>query len=246
MPAVLFRADCDGMPMDEQLPSLRRLLLRALGVGILFVLVPFGLVWVVPSLHDPAAIHQYVSRFGPLAPLVFVTVQALQVIVAPVPAQVLAVAGGYLFGAWQGALFRLVGVTIGSAVAFALSRRYGRPYVRRLIGPQRLARFDSFVDRSGVTGVFLLFLIPGPWPDDVVCFVAGVSTIPFRTLVVLAVVGRGPSLFVASFLGAELVTNQFLTVAVAGAILLVAWLLAYYYRRRLFRVLERYVAGRRQ
>ncbi|MFC7132248.1 MULTISPECIES: TVP38/TMEM64 family protein [Salinibaculum] len=225
--------------MDEPLPSLRPLILRAAVVALLFALAPAVMVWAVPEVQDPVAIRGYLLSFGPLAPLVLVVLQVLQVLVAPIPGAVLAVASGALFGAVPGAVYSLIGTTIGSTIAFALSRRYGRPYVSRLVGPQRLVRFDGFVERTGLPGVFALFLVPGPWPDDMVCFVAGVSTIPIPRLILAAVAGRAPALLFASFLGAELVSGRFaLTGFVLGALLL-TWVLGYYYRREALALLRR-------
>jgi len=225
--------------MDDS-PPLRPLLFRAAVVGVVFVLAPLLLAWAVPEVRDPATLRAYVHGFGVLAPVVFVLIQVAQVLVAPIPGQAVAVAGGYLFGPWWGAAYSLTGMAIGSTIAFALSRRYGRPYVSDLIGSSRLARFDAFVGRSGVPGVFLLFLVPG-LPDDAVCFVAGVTTIRLRVLVVVAVVGRAPGVLFASFIGAGLAAGQFaLALAVGGALVLV-WGVGYYYRRRLLDTLDRYV-----
>ena len=60
---------------------------------------------------------------GPFAPLLFVALQTLQVIVAPVPGQILAGVGGYLFGPLVGTGYSMLGVVLGSIVVFVLTRR---------------------------------------------------------------------------------------------------------------------------
>jgi uncharacterized membrane protein YdjX (TVP38/TMEM64 family) len=50
--------------------------------------------------------------------------------------------------------------------------------------------------------VFLVFLLPF-LPDDAVCFVAGLTTLPLLELIVLALVGRLPGVFVANWIGAH-------------------------------------------
>ena len=231
--------------MDDPLPSLRPLVVRVAVTGILFLLVPGLLVWLVPEAQDPVAIRTYVLGFGALAPLVFILLQSIQVLIVPIPAAAMAVTGGYLFGAIPGAVYSIVGTTVGSALAFALSRRYGRPYVSRLVGAERLARFDGFVERTGLPGVFLLFLIPGPWPDDVVCFIAGISAIRLDLLVVTAVAGRGPALVFASVVGANLMGGQALIAGLLLAILLIAWGVGYYYRRQIIERIARHVGPER-
>jgi uncharacterized membrane protein YdjX (TVP38/TMEM64 family) len=227
--------------MGDPVPSLRPFLLRMLVAGVVVVVVPLAAVAAVPEVRDPLALREFFLGFGPAAPAVFVAVQAVQVLVAPVPGTLLAVVGGYLFGAVPGAAYSIAGTTIGSAVAFVLAHRYGRPYVGRLVGARRLAWFDRFVDRAGLPGVFLLFVMPGPWPDDVVCFVAGVSKLPLRLLVVVAAVGRGPSLALSSFVGANLLQGQALLAVVLAVALVVVWVLGYYYRRQLFDYLGRWL-----
>lgn len=225
--------------MDEQ-TSLRAFIVRVAVVGVLFVLAPFMLTWYVPAVRDPITIREYVRGFGVLAPVVFVLLQTGQVLIAPIPGQVVAVAGGYLFGPWRGAAYSLIGMVIGSTIAFVLARRYGRPYVSRHVGDRRVARFDRFIDRSGGTGIFLLFLLPG-LPDDVVCFVAGITTIRIRVLALMAVLGRAPAVVFASFIGAGLAAEKFAVVGFLTAILVVVWGLGYYYRGQLLNLVDRYV-----
>jgi uncharacterized membrane protein YdjX (TVP38/TMEM64 family) len=225
--------------MDEQ-PPLRPLVLQMVVAGALFVLAPLVVAWFVPEVRDPIAIREYVLGFGVLAPVVFVLIQVGQVLVAPIPGQVVALAGGYLFGPWLGAAYSLVGMAIGSAIAFVLARRIGRPFVTRRVGARRVDRFDAFIDRSGVGGVLLLFLLPG-LPDDVICFVAGITTIRIRVLVLVAVLGRAPGTIVASFIGAELASGQILVAGAITVLIVLAWGVGYYYRDRLFRLLDRYV-----
>jgi uncharacterized membrane protein YdjX (TVP38/TMEM64 family) len=182
-----------------------------------------------PFLTDPVALRAWIEGFGVWAPLVFVGVQALQVVVAPIPGHVTVVLGGYLFGALPGFLYSMVGVTVGSTVAFWLSRRFGRRYVERVVSPAVLERFDGFTRENALLGVFVGFLVPGI-PDDVLCFLAGLTEVPLWKLVVVAVIGRLPSFLVVSVVGAELAGDGLVTaLALSGVVVAVA-VVAYRYR----------------
>lgn len=160
-----------------------------------------------PELLDPRALRAFVLGFGPFAPVVFVLLQATQVVVAPIPGQVVGLVGGYLFGPVWGTAYSLLGVAVGSTVVFVLSRRYGRPYVERFIVPETVAEFDDLVDSGGLVGLFLVFLIPG-LPDDAVCFLAGLTRIPVSKLVLVAVVGRAPGFLLVAVVGADLAAGR--------------------------------------
>lgn len=132
-------------------------------------------------LADPASVRSFVERFGVAAPLAFVLLQATQVVIAPIPGQVLALASGWLFGLVWGTVYSIIGATLGSYVAFRLARRYGRPFVDRAIDPTALDRFDDFSNRRGYLTLLVLFLVPG-LPDDVICFVAGTTALDIKRI----------------------------------------------------------------
>ncbi|MFB6170064.1 MAG: TVP38/TMEM64 family protein [Haloarculaceae archaeon] len=189
-----------------------------------FALVAAALHRTLPHLADPAWLRTQITAFGPYAPAVFVLVQALQVVVAPVPGQVLAFVGGYLFGVVHGTAYSLLGAAIGSAVAFLLARRFGRPYVERVVTPETLAAFDGVVARDGRFAIFLVFLVPG-LPDDAVCFLAGVTRIPVWQLLVISLVGRLPGYLAVSYAGTQLSqANYAATTVVLAALALVSGL----------------------
>jgi uncharacterized membrane protein YdjX (TVP38/TMEM64 family) len=212
-------------------PRRRAALLAAAALVVVAALVAGGELVrsAVPALTDPAALAAFVHGFGVWAPVAYVLLQAAQVVLAPVPGQVVGFAGGYLFGAVPGTVYSLVGLTLGSAVAFWLARRYGRPWVGRLVGRERMDRFDDVVARDGRVAVFLLFLVPG-LPDDALCFVAGLTDIRFPVLVALALVGRAPSTFLVALSGSSLAEGR-LALFAAVTLVLVAVSVAGYLSR---------------
>ncbi|MFB6091463.1 MAG: TVP38/TMEM64 family protein [Haloquadratum sp.] len=158
-------------------------------------------------LTDAAALRAFIRGYGFWAPVVFVVLQAAQVVVAPVPGQILAVVAGYLFGVWWGTVYNMLGIAVGSTVAFWLSRRFGRAYVERIVHDDALARFDALGDDYARGTLFLLFLVPG-LPDDTICFAGGLTRIPLWQLVAIAVVGRVPGFFLANVVGGLLGTDR--------------------------------------
>ena len=188
-------------------------------------------------LTDGPALRAFVAGYGIWAPAVLVVLQAAQVVLAPVPGQLLAVAAGYLFGVWWGTLYNMVGVTLGSIAAFWLSRRFGRAYVERVVHEDALARFDAVGEEYARSVLFVCFLVPG-LPDDVLCFAGGLTRVPLYQLVGLAVVGRLPGFLLANAVGDLAGTGQVGTAAVLAALVLAASVLGYLNRDRLFGLFE--------
>jgi len=241
MPAP--NSDTSGQPAGRLFRSetARRNALIRVGVlvgGVVFITACVTVF--VPNTTNAAWVRSQIETFGVFAPLVFVLLQTMQVILAPIPGQVLGGVGGYLFGTVQGTVYSLVGVVTGSAVAFVLSRRYGRPYVERVVDPEALSRWDDFVAHNGVAGLFVLFLLP-TFPDDVLCFIAGVSEIRLRTLLTLVVIGRTPSFFAVAYAGDRLVTDGVRAFAVILVLLGVLSFVVYRVRGRIVARLDRLI-----
>lgn len=183
-------------------------------------------------LTDAGALRALIRGYGVWGPIVLVVLQALQVLLAPVPGQFLAIVGGYLFGPWWGTLYNMLGIAIGSTLAFWLSRRFGRSYVESVVHEETLARFDAIDDAHALLTLFVFFLVPG-LPDDVLCFVGGLTRIPLRRLVAIAVLGRSPGFFLVNVIGDSLGTGRVRIAVALGGVLVAATALGYLHRDRL-------------
>jgi len=78
---------------------------------------------------DKRFLKQTLREWGALAPVIFIGLQALQVIIAPIPGELTGILGGYIFGEWVGLFYSTIGLTLGSVVAFADGRWLGAHYV---------------------------------------------------------------------------------------------------------------------
>jgi uncharacterized membrane protein YdjX (TVP38/TMEM64 family) len=182
-------------------PAARRRALRHGLVAVLVLAAGAVAAWrFAPFLADPVWLRTRLVALGPFAPAGFVLLQAVQVVVAPIPGQALGGVAGYLFGTWAGFVYSMLGVTLGSATAFALARRFGRPFVERTFDAEAVDRFDAVADDAGRFALFALFVLP-TFPDDVLCALAGVSSMRLRTLLALVVVGRAPSFALVAYAG---------------------------------------------
>src|SRR4029453_2386831 len=95
-----------------------------------------GYRFLVRLYHDRHFLKQTLRQWGILAPLLFISLQALQVIIAPIPGEVTGILGGYVFGEWTGLIYSTVGLTAGSVVTFGVGRWLGGHYVRSLGSPE--------------------------------------------------------------------------------------------------------------
>ena len=189
--------------MIEGMGKIRRQTIAVL--GLLVLVAAALLIWHKPLLSlftDTARVQGFVMGFGPWAPLAAILLHVAQVLLAPIPGQVIDAVNGYLFGVVWGTVYSLIGVIAGSSLAMALARRFGRPWAERLIKKETLERLDRYSRQRGALFLFLVLLFPF-LPDDVACFLAGLTPLPLPELVVLAAIGRLPGILVANLVGAN-------------------------------------------
>jgi uncharacterized membrane protein YdjX (TVP38/TMEM64 family) len=183
-------------------------------------------------LSDPVFLQRQLQAWGPLAPLVFVGVQALQVVIAPIPGEVTGFLGGYVFGQWWGFLYSMVGLTAGSLFAFGVGRWLGLSVVQRAVSPEVWHRLGFIVEAEGAILCFLVFLIPG-FPKDMTCYLFGLSPMPFWVFALVQTLGRVPGTWVLSAQGARTATGHYIEVAFLTALVAAIAIPLYYYRHRI-------------
>ncbi|HHY27059.1 MAG TPA: TVP38/TMEM64 family protein [Desulfitobacterium dehalogenans] len=209
------------------------LLLSVLVIGPL-------LYWSWPYLtllSDPDQVREIIIRSGTWGPLVFIFLQIVQILIAPIPGQVIGVIGGFLFGPFLGLLYTMLGATIGFTLVFILARKLGRPFVERFVDRKNIERFDHLSEEKGAWVFFFIFLLPA-FPDDLIAFIAGLTTIPIRTLVLISVAGRLPGYAVLAFMGNGLALENLNPVVVTIAALIIIFVLAWWKRGWLRKFVE--------
>ncbi len=179
----------------------------------------------------------WLSALGPLAPLGFILIQALQVVMAPIPGEATSFLGGFLFGALPGFFYSSVGLTLGSGLAFLVSRQLGSRVIEKLFRTESLEKFNSLFERNGALVAFLLFLFPGA-PKDYLCYLLGLSKLPLKVFLVLVTVGRMPATLLLCLQGAQVYRGHYWTFLILLGVTGVAGGILIFFRERFYRWLR--------
>jgi uncharacterized membrane protein YdjX (TVP38/TMEM64 family) len=120
-----------------------------------------------------------VKDLGAWAPIVFIIGYALAV-VALLPASILTLAGGAIFGLAWGTVYVFIAAVIGSIAGFAVSRYIARGVIeKRISGDPRFAAVDSAVGENGFKIVFLLRMSP-VFPFSFLNYALGLTRVSLR------------------------------------------------------------------
>ncbi len=142
--------------------------------------------------------QQFIREAGPWAPLLFVVLCAVSLMIAPLSGSSLFIVGGTLFGREKAFLLSLIGSLIGCSLNFWISKKLGRQVVGQLVGHDSLTELDRLTGQiNGHRGVFYLMLIL-PISQDIVSYAAGLTPISYSRFMIALIVSA--TLVVAAYI----------------------------------------------
>jgi uncharacterized membrane protein YdjX (TVP38/TMEM64 family) len=198
-----------------------------------------GLLHLHNALENGDRLRESLLAYGPLAPLLFIVLQMLQVIFAPVPGEATGVLGGYLFGAWPGFIYSSIALTIGSGIAFAIGQLFSSAIKDRYTQTKVYQRFNHLVSQGDFVIPFVLFLLPG-FPKDSLSYLLGLSFMPFKVFLFIAGVARMPGTLMLSFQGAKVYEAAYVELLFLLLVSLAVSLPCYLFRKKILATLGRY------
>jgi uncharacterized membrane protein YdjX (TVP38/TMEM64 family) len=194
---------------------------RLLWLAVLAV-VALAVLWWLRSVIDltPSGMRTLLAPLGGWGALIVVIGIAVILVVPVVPATVLQVGAGLVFGPWLGFGLTLLGDLIGALVGFAIARRWGHQVVRTRLTAAEQGAFDDLCVRITPTGMLLLRVLPGP-AYTLVSFAAGCSNMPWWQYLFGSLLGVAPGLLVLTVAGDLSTSNPGLAIGIAvGFVLL--------------------------
>jgi len=210
-----------------------KILLWLLTLGILG-----GSVWALyatgffEAAGSQEKLGEYIARCAPWSHLAYFGIQLASVIIAPIPSNITAAAGAYLFGLWPSFLLTWGAVAAGSAVVFLLARGLGQQFAGQFVSEKLSGKYLDVIRRKRDVFLALAFLFPF-FPDDILCILAGLTDIPFKRFFLLVAAFRPWGLLVSCLVGSATVSIPWWGMVLLGAAGIAVFLLAMKYGDRL-------------
>lgn len=148
--------------------------------------------------EDKTILVNYIANYGLWGPLIFVILQILQVIIPIIPGGISCLAGVLAFGPIQGFIYNYIGLIIGSIVVYYISRKYGISIIKKLFKSDTINKYLKYINNNTFKKIFLIGIIMPGFPDDLLCYIAGISYINFKSFLSIVLLGKTISLFMYS------------------------------------------------
>ena len=190
-------------------------------------------------LKHPDEAATLLLSFHPYDDFAFIFIQILQVLSGGmIPGALTEFIGGYLYGPVIGTIYSILGMSIGSFLAFMLSRKYGLSLVTKMVKPSTLDKYEHFMEERGPIVTLILFLIPG-LPKSAFSYIIGLSKINVWTFLAVSTAGRLAGTILATLSGHWVKNEHIVLFLVLIVILLIVFLLVFFYRNYLVELIKR-------
>jgi uncharacterized membrane protein YdjX (TVP38/TMEM64 family) len=189
------------------------------GILILLAIAALYFLWKehVFDNFTVARIEVFLLQFGRFAPLVYIALLAISVVVSQIPNVPLAIAAGMLFGTFYGGLYSIIGGMLGSLACFTIARSLGVAFLKKIFG-----KIPVFSDQCKETHlgllIFLSRLIPF-FSFDLISYCSGLTNIRARTFLLATLLGMTPMTFLFAHVGKVSMVESSTTLMVNGVIL---------------------------
>ncbi len=152
------------------------------------ILIILGYIFPSAFFSSQESIRNFVNSWGVFAPIAFILLQILQVVITPISHYTVSIAGGFIFGLWGGFIYNYIGRIIGTAIAFYLGRKFGRKIIQHVVKQETIQKYDYYFDK-GRWLLFLAYFLP-LFPDDELSYLAGFSSMSPKVFLPLMIIGH--------------------------------------------------------
>ena len=144
-------------------------------------------------------ILKWIESLGYIGGIAFIATYILSTVVF-IPATILTLGAGVVFGVVWGSLYVFVGATLGAIAAFLIGRYLARDWIgKKIEGNQKFVAIDQAVAHSGFKIVLLARLSP-LFPFNLLNYAFGITGVSFKEYA-LASIGMLPATVMYVYIG---------------------------------------------
>lgn len=158
-------------------------------------------------LTNPELLQLYLKRLGWVAPLGFILIQIIQVVIPIIPGGVSSAIGIIFFGPMLGFIYNYIGLLIGSYIIFKLVKIYGKSFILKVVDKNTFDKYIGWLNKGKKFEIFfsVAILLPG-FPDDMLCMIAGLTDMSMKKYMLINILCKPVGLFFYSYGIKELIS----------------------------------------
>ncbi len=185
--------------MKKENNKLRILINLSTVIGTILLCIFFYYAIKAQIFTSEENLRSFLDKFGIFAPLIFIIIQIVQVVIPLIPCSISTGVGVVIFGPFWGFIYNYTGIVIGSIIVFFIARRYGMPLIRKMFKQELIDKYIGWLNSGKKFERFFAAAIFFPVaPDDFLCYLAGVTNISVKKYIAIILLLKPFTIFLYS------------------------------------------------
>lgn len=156
------------------------------------------------KFSDFSALTSYIRGSGFWGVAIFIGLTVFQVVVLPIPEAVTILLGVAIYGATTSFFLSVIGTIIGSLISFVLGKVFGRRLCNWMFGEDSTEKYAKIMNEKG-RFLFIIMLLFPAFPDDMLCMIAGITTMSYTYFTVICLLTRPVMIGLTAYLGSGII-----------------------------------------
>ena len=145
-------------------------------------------------------LKEYILSTREKGVIIYILIQLLQVVFLPIPESVICIVGSLIYGPLLGGIYCTIGVLLGSFISFFTGKIFGYKLVSWIVGKDNVDKYTELIRKRGEFFLGLAFLLP-MFPDDILCFIAGITKISTKKFFWVTLITRPIGVICMAYFG---------------------------------------------
>ncbi|MGM9645079.1 MAG: TVP38/TMEM64 family protein [Eubacteriales bacterium] len=149
-------------------------------------------------------IVEIINSSGSFGKIVYILLQVLQVVVLPLPAVIFYIPGAMIWGPLTATILASIGVLTGCIISFFVGRIFGKKVAIWIIGKEQTEKYCEILGKNGKFPFVMMQILPF-FPDDILCIIAGLSSMSFAFFIISMAIIRPIIIAIYCFFGSGVI-----------------------------------------
>ncbi len=195
----------------------KKKIIRIIVMGFLVVVFVGLIVYLWPMIKSlitqegRLAFKEKLDGMGAGKFWVMFALEIAQVLLVVLPGEPLEIMAGLCFGTLWGTIFIMGTVCFTTALVFYLVRKFGRSYVEKVFGKEKIDKIDNskvFKNPKSIEIIMtILFIVPGT-PKDLMVYLGGLLPIKPIRFILISTFARIPSVITSTLVGSSILNGN--------------------------------------
>jgi uncharacterized membrane protein YdjX (TVP38/TMEM64 family) len=151
--------------------------------------------------NDRSRLEEFLMMHKVIAPIIFVAIQIIQVVIPIIPGGISTAVGVVVFGPLMGFIYNYVGIVLGSIILFHLGRTYGTNLVHIFVKEKTYNHYMKWIEKGQkkYNWLFFIAIVLPVAPDDALVLLSSQTKMTFKFFLFSMFVGKPLPIYLYSF-----------------------------------------------